>query len=142
MSTTESDRILAPGVPITLADGREVHLRYGMRALKALEDEFGGLGAVEDVLDTDGRGKMIGPIMSMLAAGLGHESLTADDLLDLTVPSALVVYGEAVAEAFSQAFPSSTQGKAPSEETVDSPGETSTSSPPSGTAAATPPSGA
>lgn len=141
MSATESDRILAPGVPITLTDGREVRVRYGMRALKMLEDEFGGLGAVEDVLD--GNGKMIGPIVMMLAAGLSHEHISADELLDLTDPAELASYGDAVSAAFGQAFPQASQGNVEGNGASEgpSPGQTSTTSLPSVSDGLTTPSG-
>ena len=49
MTITDSDRILAAGIPITV-DGEERRLRYSFRALKVLEDHFGSLGAAVDVV--------------------------------------------------------------------------------------------
>lgn len=125
---TDSDRILAAGIPFTLIDGREVRLRYTMRSLKMLEDEFDSLTKVETVLSGDEDSKKIGPLMSVLAAGLIHENLSAESLLDLTNPSQLQDYADLIGKAFNEAFPESS-GKA--EEVPVSPGVTGTSSPPS-----------
>lgn len=134
--TTESDRVLAAGVPIELSDGRQVTLRYGNRALKLLEDRFGGLGAVQDIVSSDGTGPVIGPLMDLLAAGLVREGLSADDLLDLTDPSDIESYVDAIARALEQAFPEKKVGKAGANPTGPFLGQTSTTSPPVDTAAA------
>lgn len=104
-TTSDADRLLAEGVPLTLTDGREVYLRYGMRALKMLEDKFGSLEVAQNALG--GGGKMIGPLMDLLSAGLAHEGISADELLDLVDPYSLEKYTELLIAAFDQAFPAS-----------------------------------
>ena len=122
--TTAGDRILAAGVPIVLGDGREVRLRFSNRSVKMLEDEFGSLAAMQGALgDTDNPDrKVIGPICTVLTAGLLHEGLSFDDVLDLTEPKLLSTYSQAIATAFAQAFGTddpgaAAEGKAPSPST-------------------------
>ena len=138
MSVTESDRILAPGHTLTLVDGRVVTLRYGMRGLKALEDEFGSLNSLEEAvgLDEEGRptGKVIGPIVAMLAAGLTAEGISADQLLDLLDPARLDEYADAAGKALEQALPAAEAGPG---KASPSHGGTSTTSPPSASGATT-----
>lgn len=104
--TTTSDQILAAGAPLELNDGRVVRLKYDMRGLKALEDAFGSVSAVQDAISSDGTGKQFGPFVTVLRCGLHREGITSDDeLIDLLDVHRLPAYGEAVAAAFAEAFP-------------------------------------
>jgi hypothetical protein len=140
MTTSDSDRLLAAGTPLALTDGREVSLKYGMRSLKILEDQFGDLRTAQNSLA--GGGKTIGPLMDLLSAGLLHEGITADELLDLVDPQRLEEYSQALVKAFEVAFPDAV-GKA--EEllaaTNGSSGPSSTTRPRSHSGAATRSSG-
>lgn len=139
--TTDSDRLLAEGSPLILSDGRTVHVRFTMRSLKALEDAFGDFDTVQKTL-TSTTGAKVGPMIEVLAAGLIHEGLTADDLYDLTSPGALQSYVAVISDALEQAFPDPT-GEVPKVGSADgSRGVTSTTSPPFATAAPTSISGA
>lgn len=108
---TDSDRLLATGVPITLSDGRTPRLRYGMRGLKALEDEFGSINNAIDLVNGEVAGKVFTPLVKLLAAGLIQEELDEDALLDLLVPAWLDEYSTALQAAFEEAFPSASPGK-------------------------------
>lgn len=103
---TSSDQLLAAGIPIMLVGGRVVHLRYTMRGLKALEDAFGSVGAVQEAISTDGTGKQFGPLTTVLRCGLHHEGFaTDDDLIDHLDLRLLSAYADAIPAAINQAFP-------------------------------------
>lgn len=130
--TTDSDRLLARGVPITLADGETVRLRYSMRSLKWLEDEFGSIQAIQEALpdgeDTQDR-PVFGPMSKVMYGGLLHLDLTYDEVLDLLSPRQINEYGEAVGKAFNEAFPQVNEGNVEGEPTtIGSPGTISTGS--------------
>lgn len=127
--TTESDRILAAGIPLTLADGREVRVRYSMRSLKRMEDHYGSTEAPLRLAQGlfDGSTKcQFTTIVSLLAFGLLHEEgLTEDALDDLTEPRRRHEYVSIVADAIGEALPA--PGKAETEaETASSHGDAST----------------
>lgn len=132
---TDSDRLAAEGVPITLAGGRVVHLRYSMRALKAFEDTFGSVEAAQERLVglfTGQNAKTIGTLVPVMAAGLRHEGIDEDALYDLPLleRGRFGEYLAAVSDALEQAFAKPDEGKAGGEE-VASPGAATTTSPPS-----------
>jgi hypothetical protein len=135
MPATDSDRILAPGVPVTLIDGRTVTLRYGMRAMKAIEDRWGSVGEAMLLLHGVLQGttpKSIGTVVAFLADGLIHEGLSEDALLDLTEFGAMARYIDSIADALDEALPTPSPGKAEDGETpAASPGATTTTSSPS-----------
>lgn len=143
---TESDRILAAGVPLTLAGGRAVTLRYTMRSLKELEDHFGSLGDAIDGLNATRVGvggepptnrRYISTTVPFLAAGLAHEGITEKALYDdglLDLHELKTGYFSAVAEALDQAFPApGSPGK--DEAAEESSGDGSTTPPPPSDAA-------
>ncbi|OKI04925.1 hypothetical protein A6A06_09525 [Streptomyces sp. CB02923] len=61
--------LLAEGGTITLTDGTEVPLRYSFRALALLEARFGSVAAVQDAIDSTGKGAAFGPLMQIIGAG-------------------------------------------------------------------------
>lgn len=127
--TTDSDRVFADGIPIVLADGTH-HLRYGMRGLKVLEDSFDGLDNLTRFLLGNAE-RRFGPLVDALAAGLVHEGLTTDALLDLAEPQRYKEYLDAVGEALDVAFPPPTGDAGPKEAGPSgSTGPTSTTSAP------------
>lgn len=151
MTTTEAARIAAAGVPLVLANGRTVNLRFGFRGLVALEDEFGGIAAVEHAISGDMTSATLRPLAKALACGLGGEHdgagapLTADRLIndELLAPTDLKSYADAFQAALTQAFPppaaaAEESGTATAE---DSRGATGTTSAPSPSDAPTPSSG-
>jgi hypothetical protein len=141
MTVTDSDRIAAPGVPITI-DGTEQRLRYSFRSLKILEDHFGSIAEAADAINrvfTDGMSAKIIGDLSVLVPDTILDQLPGDDRSE-TILDAAVACSHAWAEAFPPLNP--VPGKAEGEpDTTDSPGATSTTSSPSPAAAPTPPSG-
>lgn len=106
---TEGQRITAKGYPITLTDGREVRLRFGMAAILQLEEDFGSLGAVQEALkNLTPQGRVFGPVVDLLAAGLSHHGITRAELIggDLLALDGLEHYAEQLGRAFAEAFPS------------------------------------
>lgn len=124
----DSDRLLAEGIPLVLADGRSVALRYTMRSLKVIEDAYGSLDAVDQAMGS----KRIGSLATILAAGLLHEDISADALLDLLDTHHIDDYATAMGTALDQALPApETAAAGKADRANASNGSTSTTSPPS-----------
>lgn len=113
--TSEGAALQGRGAPLTLADGRFVRVRYGMAGLVQIEEDFGSIMAVTSFLEgmtASGEkgaqpGKVFGPLVKLLAAGLVHMGITSRMLLelDLIEPDELQEVAGAVALAFADAFP-------------------------------------
>lgn len=145
-STTDADRILGTGVPIKLADGSTVTLRYGMLGVRDVDAHFGSVSAMFTALNGTLTTPIAEPLAHAIAAGLRHRNAearhTADALLeqDLIDTAQTEPYIEAVVEAMMQAFPPlrraveelSQQDQAAAPATTDSPGTSGTTPPPSG----------
>lgn len=104
--------IAQKGVPLDLLHGRSVMLCYTFRSLAMIEDHYGSIKAVQDVLNDAEKGKAFGEIARLLAFGLVHEDATdhgpisdQDVLLDYLDTAAIQSYGMAIGEAFTKAFP-------------------------------------
>lgn len=106
---TDADRLLAEGAPITLRDGRVVHLRYGFRGLLELERRLGSTreidAAILEILNAEGLAYT--KLSHFICAGLTHvEGFASDDeLLELLDSKRLFAYGKAVGDALAEAFP-------------------------------------
>lgn len=139
----ESDRLLAEGIPLDLANGRAVKVRYSLRSLKVFEDVYGSVGVVQELLAglfTGENKKTVSTVVPVLAIGLAHEGIAEDELYDLLDIGEIPTYLNAIASALEQAFPPpSTGGKAEGE--APSPGATSTTPPPGASDATTNSSG-
>jgi hypothetical protein len=157
MTATDAERIAAEGVPLTLRDGRSVHLRYSMRSLFEMEKRWGAIDnattALNDLLpDADGEKaknrKPVSTVVPLLALGLVHEGITEDDLLDqplLHLHELANGYLDVIAEALNQAFPSPERpgkGVAAAGNGTAPTGPASTTPPPSALVAASASSGA
>lgn len=154
-TTTDADRIAAEGVPIPTARG-ELRLIYGMRALRKLEDTYGGIGELQeamqslmDNLTTTGKGKAFGPLLDVIVPGLLHHGITEDEAVDALQPRHVQVYIAAMQAAMEQAFPDddpagtgNDEAQPPAADAAGSPGPSGTTSPPAATAAAPASSGA
>lgn len=149
--TNDAARIAAAGVPVVLANGRTVNLRYGFRGLVALEDAFGGIAAVQTAISGDMTGAALRPLATALACGFGGEHdgqgqpltaerLIADELLD---PRDLRAYADAFGAALAQAFPPAAGGEGGTTAATPDPsrGTSGTTSAPSRSDGPTPPSG-
>lgn len=144
-------RIAARGLPITLVDGREVRLRYGFKALLALEDRFGGIGKVQGAVSSDLSGPVFGPMLDLLCAGLldEHDGTGAplsdrERLADLLDPALFQDYITVAGKAMEEAFPTPAPATPEPGPTAapPSPGQTGTTSPPSPLDGPTTPGGA
>ncbi len=149
--------LAAKGVPFPIlgrsgADGEPAPptLCYSFAALMRLEEEFGSIGAVLEVMEQGEKGQAFGGIVSILAAGFVHEPNLEDgrelshaqSLAGHLDPAELEAYTEVLAEAFSKAFPDG-KGAAPADpQAPPSPGGIGITSPPFTFAAPTPSSGA
>lgn len=148
MSASDSDRLLAAGVPLTLADGKPRTLRFTMRSLKAFEDHFGSVGAATDALNTVSASprdtKLVSTLVPVLAIGL--EDVTEDDLYDgnlLALNDMMDVYFPAISAALDQAFPAPGKDEAAAPAAAaGSPGPASTTRPQADLVGATTSSGA
>lgn len=152
-TVTDADRIAAEGVPVPTTRG-ELRLVYGMRALRQLEDTYGGIGELQDAmqqlmdnLTTTGKGKAFGPLCDIIVPGLLHHGLTEDEALDALIPRHVTVYTEAMSEAMRQAFPdedapAGNDEAQPPAAAAGSPGPSGSTSQPAATAATPPSSGA
>lgn len=113
MTTTDADRLAAEGQPLSLADGRTVHVKYTLRSLRAIEKRWGSLRAVDTLIPTDDEGQPVGeiidPLTELLACGLLHEGISADDLLDLIHPAQIQAAFEVAAVALAEGMPAPTQ---------------------------------
>lgn len=152
---TDADRIAAEGVPIPTTRG-ELRLVYGMRALRAMEDKYGSVVALQEAMQAlletftkgDGKAAAFGPMCDIIAPGLLHLGYTLDQAEDMLLPRAVKEYAEAMQLAMQQAFPEDApgpadlagQGNAAAQVTVPpgSPGPTGTTSPPAATAVTMP----
>lgn len=121
---TEGDRIEALGVPITLVDGRQVRLRFGARAIRQLERQYGSLKTFQEEIRSGSDGRGATAIFDALGAGLLHEKLGSqeevDDLLDERLLSS--DYLTAFNEAWEQSQPPEDAGPV-QESTTSDPGE-------------------
>jgi hypothetical protein len=146
------------GVPLVLL-GKAFTLCYGFQALMLVEERFGSIQGAIDLLESmdpkDGTaisGKAFTSLVDLMACGMAHE--VGDDGEDLSQPAmlayycdteALPSYAEAIATAFTRAFPKAPEGADQGgEEQVDppSPGASGTGSPASTSASPSESSGA
>jgi hypothetical protein len=137
---TQGLDLLADGGSITLTDGTTVGLRYSMRAIALLEARYGSVAAVQNAIDTTGKGAAYGPIVQLLGAGCvgpggfephfrehqdakGERKISGDivyrrrtdgvDLADLLHPGRLHEYVEAWQTSFSKALEALGNGDSP-----------------------------
>lgn len=101
--TDISSQILAPGGTITLASGDTINVRYGMRAIKVLEDEFGSVNALVAKLGEAADGDFFTTISKAIWAGTSR-SVAYEDFLDLLDPRQLSAYVEVFATAIGEAL--------------------------------------
>lgn len=150
----DSDRILAAGVPITLTDGTTANVRFGLLAVKHLEDQHGSIGAFMEFLNaafkTDEAsmptGKAFSLTWELLQLGLRRLKLSDDDLDEVLDPARLTEYVDAVTKALKQGLNSGAPDPKATEtgtnhSTNHSPGRSSTTSPRPRAVAAIPNSG-
>lgn len=126
---SDSDRLLAEGVPVELIDGRTLRLRFDFRALKKVEDRLGSLSALTAAIARGTSARWFEAVHVAMAAGLEHAGVTYDELESLLDTRQSFAYRDAIDEALAQAFPRPDPSGKASVPTSDSPGETSTAQP-------------
>lgn len=134
---SDADRIRADGIPVTLADGSTLQLRFDFEALLTIERRLGSLTGLTKNLDSGLDGSVLEALLVAVAAA-GHRS--EDELMPLLDSTQLAAYKTAVIEGLAVSFgrPGSGKESAPGS---GSPGPTSTTPPPSDSGGATTPSG-
>jgi hypothetical protein len=130
---SEATALAAEGFPVTLNDGRVVHIRYTLRSLLWIEQHHGSLEAL--MVDSESQG-LYTKTLSFIAAGLLHEHdgegapLTVDRLGDLIdIPA----HGDAMTvanKAWAQAFPTPPAKTPAPKKAKASPGTSGTTSQP------------
>lgn len=114
--TTESDRILAAGNPVTFLDGKTYNVRFSMRAMKAVEDKYGSIPQLFRTLQASEL--MFGPVAELLTIALAGEGVTEDYIYDQGDPKLARVYADAALNALVEAMPD-TSTTADAEEPTD-----------------------
>jgi hypothetical protein len=107
---SEADQLEAPGVFITLVNGKKARLRYGARAIRYLEKQWDGLPGFQEAMTSPK--SQIGAFYDALYAGLLHEQLAGnpDDVLDMLDERRMATeYLKAFEEAFAQSVPTEAQ---------------------------------
>lgn len=147
--------LLADGKTITLTDGTSIRLRYNFRSMALLEAKFGSVAAIQNAIDTTGRGAAFAPLIQLLGAGLigpggfephirEHQTAAGErrvsdityrrrtdgeDLADLLDLGRIDQYAQAMESALTEALPSPGNPPAAPAATTESPGISSTTSP-------------
>jgi hypothetical protein len=124
-------RLLADGVPVTLADGSTVQLRFDIEAMMRLEDRYGIVG---DYLAKLRAGGVYSAVYAGLQIGVVDRTIVAADL----DTKEILTYQVAIVDALVQALPTfeskpggaeDSEGKANGEVGTGSGSTTSPSSP-------------
>lgn len=102
MAASQAERLLAQGAPLTLTDGREVRVRFDMRALVLAEKEFGSIEGMAQALNADD--VKFTTYVRVLECALSRD-VSHDELLDV-LPTDMVALDRVIADAFEEAFPS------------------------------------
>lgn len=134
---SEGARLAADGVPVELA-GNTYRFRFAPRALKDMEERYGSLKAVGEMLANFESQPLYGTIYYLMSLALRHERLpqptdpafqpgrlSEDWLLDNTEANKVHEYARLVFEALIQALPASAVAK-PDEENPSPPAGSST----------------
>lgn len=141
--TTDADRLAADGIPLRIGD-RDLRVRFSMRSMKLLTERYGsitGFNAALGVLGDDDQPDPYGDLAFMVAAGLAHEGITEDDILDACAPQQYREMHAALIGAVNQSFPRPSGKAEQGDQDETSPGASTTTSPPSAMADATKSSG-
>lgn len=131
---TDRERLRAAGRPVTLADGRELAVRFGLDELCRLEEEYGALAAFTSAINATaegGKGLFVTTLRKVLAIGLARHGVTYEDLDTLFLLEQRWEYRDAIIDAYNEAMPPPTGSGKASAETSNSRGPTfSTPEPP------------
>jgi hypothetical protein len=143
MSNGEGMALAKPVVPVRLADGTETTFAVTMLTLARIEDEFGSIDAMRELLAAGAEAAMfrnLGRVFGLLM----QPERTADEALALLDVQQLDTYTDAMSRAFDLAFPDTDLEQAPTAgqpQTTVSLGASGTTLPPSPSAEVTEASG-
>jgi hypothetical protein len=98
-----SSTIAAPGGDIILATGETVSIRYGMSAVKTLEDEFGSINTLIAKITEATDGAFFTSITKALWAGT-NRSLPYTEFLDLLDTRRIADYVKTFSDAIGEAL--------------------------------------
>lgn len=132
----DTTRLLADGIPVALADGEKVTVRFDFEAMMRVEADFGSTLEFAKKLDARQTGALFTAVLGGLRVAVKERAVTAADL----DPSEVMEYRSALIDAWLQAMPASDDDAGKVEGRIEAPGgigSGSTSSAPSGSAAAT-----
>lgn len=137
---TDGGRLAADGVAVELA-GNTYRFRFAPRALKDMEERYGSLKAVGEMLTNFESQPLYGTVYYLMSLALRHErlpqpadpafqpgKLDEDWLLDNTAANKVHEYARLVFEALIQALPASAVAK-PDDENPSPPASLSTPTP-------------
>lgn len=98
-----SSTISAPGRHITLANGNEITIRYGLGAIVEIETHYGSINALAELLNQGEKGPMFTTLAHALWAGTSRK-MPLPAFLDLLSPTRIPEYTLAFTEALSEAL--------------------------------------
>lgn len=77
----EAAQAVARGRLITLVDGRQVRVVFTLYSLAVIEDDFGSIDAIDQVLREGTKGKLIRTLGKLLSTSIQGETFTEDEIL-------------------------------------------------------------
>jgi hypothetical protein len=84
---SEARRLKATGIPVVAMDGTQYRIIYDMDAIGQLEEDFGSLGGMQDLLNemfSDKENtKFVQPMTKMIRAGLMHDVNAQSAMFDM-----------------------------------------------------------
>ncbi len=126
----DAPRLLADGIPVALADGEKVTVRFDFEAMMRIESTFGSTLEFAKQLDAAKSGRLFAAVLGGLQAAARERAITPADLDAGDVMS----YRDALIDAWLEAMPESEGKAAGRTENGDGTGQASTTSSPSGSA--------
>ena len=112
MAVTDADRVASVGLPVTLANGQELTLRFDFAALLTIEKRLGTFqGFLEALDDKKARGRIEAVAVGLAGAGhVPYEEIEANyDIRETNT------YRDALVQALAEGFGRPGEGKAPSQ---------------------------
>lgn len=105
-----SSQINGTGRKITLTNGNEITIKYGMSSLVEIEKKHGSINALVKILENTETSAVFSTLAHALWAGSSRK-VPFEAFLDLLDPKRLQEYSEAFGEAFQEAMGQSEEGE-------------------------------
>lgn len=105
-----SSQIAGSGRKITLTNGNEITIKYGMSALVEIEKKHGSVNALVKILENPETSSVFSTLGHALWAGTSRK-MPFEAFLDLLDPKRLQEYSEAFGEAFQEAMGTGEEGE-------------------------------